>query len=329
MELQLHSPLDMHLHFREGDMLKLVAPLSAHHFAGGVIMPNLISPVDSQAVLEKYLNDVRDAIGDGTFTPYMTLFFRPFTREELETARPHIIGVKLYPAGVTTQSEKGVSDFSRIEQTLSDMEELEIPLLVHGETAGFVMEREYEFLSTYKSLAESFPKLHIIMEHITTAAALDFLEKYENVSATVTLHHLIITLDDVAGGMLEPDLFCKPIAKTPNDREALRNAVLSGHPKIMFGSDSAPHPRHKKECVGCAAGIFTAPVALPLLAELFEDAGVLDRLQAFVSDNACRRYGITPLEKEVTFVKTPWRVPERYGEIRPFYAGKEISWSIA
>lgn len=328
MEIQLHSPLDMHLHFREGDMLRLVAPLSAHHFAGGVIMPNLISPVDSPSLLKKYTKEVRHAVSDETFEPFMTLFFKPFTREELVAVKPLIIGIKLYPAGITTQSENGVNDFNIIEETLHHMEGLGIPLLVHGESGGFVMEREKEFLPTYSNLADRFPKLHIIMEHITTRAAVELLDAYPNLSATVTLHHLLITLDDVAGGLLEPDLFCKPIAKTPEDREALRNAVFNGHPKIMFGSDSAPHPRHKKECVGCAAGIFTAPVALPLLAELFEEAGVLDKLQAFVSDNACRRYGITPPEKNVTLGKELWRVPERYGEVRPFFAGKELGWSI-
>ena len=164
------------------------------------------------------------------------------------------------------------------------------------------------------------------MEHITTAAAVQLVDSYENVSATVTLHHLLITLDDVAGGLLQPDLFCKPIAKTPKDLAALQEAVLSGHPRIMFGSDSAPHPRHKKECCGCAAGIFSAPVALPMLAELFEGAGKLDLLQGFISDIACKRYGLKPLGKTVILEKKPWQVPELYHDLKPFGAGKTLSW---
>lgn len=328
MDLQLNAPLDMHLHLREDAMLETVGPLSARDFAGAVIMPNLVEPVDSLPRLLAYRQAVKDACGSN-FTPYMTLFFRPYSREELEAAQPEIIGIKLYPAGVTTGSEKGVVDFSLIRPTLATMEELGIPLLVHGETHGFVMDREREFIQIYKQIIEDFPDLHMIMEHITTAEAVSFLDAHEKVSATVTLHHLLITLDNLAGNLLEPDYFCKPIAKTPRDRQALCEAVLAGHPQVMFGSDSAPHPRHKKECCGCAAGIFTAPVALPMLAEFFEEAGKLALLQGFVSDIACRRYRLSPLEKTILLKKNPWQIPERYGDVRPFAAGKTLQWSVA
>jgi dihydroorotase len=259
----------------------------------------------------------------------MTLFFRYYSRAELELLKEHIIGIKLYPAGITTQSENGVTDFDAVEETFALMQELSIPLLVHGESDGFVLDREREFLLTYRDLAENFPSLHIIMEHITTADAVEFLEKYDNLSATVTLHHLMITLDNILGGLLQPHLFCKPVAKTPRDREALRQAVFSGHPKIMFGSDSAPHPRHQKECVGCAAGVFTAPIALPLLAHLFEEADCLEHLQNFVSGFARQRYGITPLEKTIRLERTGLEVPQNYGEVRPFRAGTVIPWAYA
>jgi dihydroorotase len=206
------------------------------------------------------------------------------------------------------------------------MEELGIPLLVHGESNGFVMDREREFLTIFDSFAKNFPKLHIIMEHITTAAAVEFLDAYDNVSATVTLHHLMITLDDLAGKLLEPDLFCKPIAKTPRDRAALRKAVFSGHPKLMFGSDSAPHPRSSKECCGCAAGIFSAPVALPMLVELFEEQNCLDLLQNFICNNACQRYGIKRIERSITLERKDWTVPALYKGIKPFLAGKTMRW---
>jgi len=326
MSIELRSPLDMHLHLREGAMMQNVTPLSAIPFAGAVIMPNLVSPVDSLEKVLNYQRAILECEGTDDFTPYMTLFFKEYTREELVEAKDSIIGLKLYPAGITTQSENGVSDFSSIHSTLAHMEELAIPLLVHGETGGFVMDREKEFLPVYQQLAEQFPRLHIIMEHITTADAVQLVDRYENVSATITLHHLMITLDDVAGGLLQPDLFCKPIAKTPKDLAALQEAVFSGHPRIMFGSDSAPHPRHKKECCGCAAGVFTAPVALPMLAELFEDAGKLDLLQGFISDIACERYGLQAPEKTIVLERKSWQVPELYHDVKPFGAGTTLRW---
>jgi dihydroorotase len=166
------------------------------------------------------------------------------------------------------------------------------------------------------------------MEHITTAAAVELLDRYENVYATVTLQHLLITLDDVVGGLLNPHLFCKPIAKRPEDRAALLNAALTAHPKLMFGSDSAPHPLHKKECCGCAAGVFTAPVALAMLAELFDAHNALDNLQAFVSANAQRIYGVKPPDKTVRLSKEPSTVPAQYGDVVPIRAGGEISWRV-
>ncbi len=329
MHIVLNSPLDMHLHLREGDMLQAVAPMTTASFAGAVIMPNLVSPVDSPAKVRRYKEQIEAAGKSASFAAYMTLFFRNYSRAELAAVRKKIIGIKLYPAGITTGSDSGVTDFASIGGTLALMEEMQIPLLVHGEAGGFVLDREKEFLEVYLRLAESFPNLHIVMEHITTAEAVDLLDCYQNVSATVTLHHLLITLDDVIGGLMQPDLFCKPIAKRPEDRRRLRDAVFSGHQRIMFGSDSAPHPRHKKECCGCAAGIFSAPVALPMLAELFEDAGRLDLLQSFVSDIACNRYGLQPPAKQVILEKKPWQVPELYGKVKPFGAGQTLRWSIA
>lgn len=328
MELQLTSPLDMHLHLREGAMLATVAPLSARDFAGAVVMPNLLPPIDAVARLEAYTAAVRAAAAGRAFMPYMTLFFRGYDEATLAAARPRIIGVKLYPEGVTTNSTGGVRDLAAIEPTLAAMERLGLPLLVHGESHGFVLDREAEFLPVYADLARRFPQLTIVMEHITTARAVGLLDAHPNLHATVTLHHLLITLDDVAGGLLQPHLFCKPIAKRPEDRAALLDAALRAHPKLMFGSDSAPHPLDRKEAAGCAAGVFTAPVILPLLAELFERHDALDRLQAFVSDNARAVYGITPPAKTVTLAREPWQVPARYGDVVPFYAGQSLPWQV-
>ncbi len=328
MEVTLSSPIDMHLHLREGAMLELVTPLTSKDFSAAIIMPNLVPPVDNLERLLQYRQEIDAAKGADVFEPLMMLFFRNYTEAELVAAREHIFGIKLYPAGATTNSEAGVRALDEVEGTLALMEEMGIPLMVHGETHGFVMDREKEFLSSYAHLAEKFPKLKITMEHITTRDAVELLDRYENLYATVTLHHLIITLNEVAGGLLNPHLFCKPIAKRPEDREALLQAALAAHPKLMFGSDSAPHPVSKKECCGCAAGLFTAPVCMPVLVDLFETHGALDNLQAFVSDNAQGIHGFTPPAKTVTLEKTCMRMPARYGEVVPYRAGETLPWAV-
>jgi dihydroorotase len=329
--LKIKSPLDMHLHLRDEKMLENIAKASAHTFAGAIIMPNLVPPVSSKEEVIAYKERIQKAIGDEAFTPYMTLFFKPsYDKAFLESLKDEIRAIKLYPAGITTNSEGGVSgfDIEELRPALEAMSELNIPLCIHGETNGFVMDREAEFVSIYEKLATAFPKLKIIMEHITTKESVAVLERFDNLYATITLHHLLITLDDVAGGMLKPHLFCKPIAKRPEDREALLKVALSGHPKVMFGSDSAPHPKHAKEACGCAAGVFTAPIALQLLAELFEKHNALENLQRFISDNAQRIYGITPIEKEVILERKSFRVPTEYNGVVPIYANEEIAYSI-
>jgi dihydroorotase len=331
MKLTLQSPLDMHLHLRDEAMLKVVAPLSAKSFAAAIIMPNLVPPVTTLKMLKAYKERILQAIDGENFTPLMTLFFQDsYDYDFLKEAKEHISAIKLYPAGITTNSEGGVSgiDSESLKMTLDAMSKLKIPLLIHGESNGFVMDREKEFVPVYEELATNFPDLTIIMEHITTKDSVEALDRHENLYATITLHHLLITLDDVAGGMLEPHLFCKPIAKRPEDREALLKVALSAHPKVMFGSDSAPHPQSAKESCGCAAGVFTAPIALPVLAELFAYHDKLENLQAFVSDNAQRIYHFTPQTKTVTLEDTPSSVPAIYDTVVPMYAGKEIGWSI-
>jgi dihydroorotase len=330
--MQLNAPLDMHLHLRDGEMLKNIAKSSASTFSGAIIMPNLVPPVSNKEEVVAYKQRIMDAVGDEKFTPYMTLFFKPsYDKSFLESVKDEITAIKLYPAGITTNSEGGVSGFDveELRPALEAMSELGIPLCVHGETNGFVMDREAEFVSIYERLAIAFPDLKIIMEHITTKESVEALDKFENLYATITLHHLIITLDDVAGGMLKPHLFCKPIAKRPEDRSALLKVALEAHPKVMFGSDSAPHPKHAKEACGCAAGVFTAPIALQVLAELFENENAsLENLQAFISGNAQKIYGVTPLSKTVTLEKKEFTVPSDYNGVVPMYADETLAYSI-
>jgi len=330
--MQLNAPLDMHLHLRDAEMLENIATGSAHTFSGAIIMPNLVPPVSTKAEVVAYKARIIKAIGNENFTPYMTLFFKPsYDKAFLESIRDEITAIKLYPAGITTNSEGGVNGFDveELRPALEAMSDLSIPLCVHGETNGFVMDREAEFVSIYERLATAFPKLKIIMEHITTKESVEALDKYENLYATITIHHLLITLDDVAGGMLQPHLFCKPIAKRPEDKEALLKVALSAHPKVMFGSDSAPHPKHAKEACGCAAGVFTAPIALQLLAELFESNNAsIEKLQAFISGNAQKIYNLIPSPKTVVLEKKPFKVPSDYNGVVPMFADIEIAYSI-
>jgi len=333
-EITLNTPLDMHLHLRDDEMLKLVAPLTSNTFSGAVVMPNLVPPVTTKEAVVAYKKRIVNAIGDDKFEPFMTLFFQKYTKEFLEDVKDEILAIKLYPAGITTNSESGIStiDSKELKETLDAMIELDIPLCVHGETNGFVMDREKEFMPVYEALAKDFPKLKIIMEHITTKDAVDLLDKHDNLYATITLQHLLITLDDVAGGMLKPHLFCKPIAKRYEDRDALLKVALQGHPKVMFGSDSAPHPKHAKEACGCAAGVFTSPIALQVLVDLFDKNDKLENLSNFVSDNAFKVYNINPPKKQITLIEKEFLVPSSYSSetqnVVPMFSDEVLPWSI-
>ena len=329
MKFILKTPLDMHTHLRDGAMLNLVAPHTARQFSAAVVMPNLLPPVNSLEAVISYRQRIAKAIGDEAFKPLMTVFFRDFSESELEQLKDEIIAVKLYPDGVTTNSAGGVTSLRDAERILEMMEALDIPLMVHGETDGFVLNRETEFLKIYERWAMKFPKLRITMEHITTARAVKLLNEHKNLRATVTLHHLVLTLDDLIGGNLNPHHFCKPVVKRPEDREALMEAALEGHSKLMFGSDSAPHPRSAKECAHGAAGIFSAPVLLPCLVQFFEQHNSLENLQAFVSNNAKKLYRLRNLpKKEVVLTKERQQVPEMVGDVVPMYAGKFLKWQI-
>lgn len=327
----LKNPLDMHLHLRDKQMLELIAPLSARDFRAAVIMPNLIPPLCDLQNLKAYKMRIIQACKNENFTPLMTLFFKNYDEKFLRSAKDEIFGIKLYPAGVTTNSSNGVSSFEleNLKPTLEAMSDLNIPLLVHGETGDFVMDRESNFAKIYENLAKHFPRLKIVMEHITTKTLCKLLKDYENLYATITLHHLILTLDDVLGGKMNPHLFCKPIAKRYEDKEALCELAFSGYEKAMFGSDSAPHPRSEKECCGCAAGVFSAPVILPILAELFEKNSNEENLQKFISDNASKIYDLKFKEDKIlSLEKKEWQIPEKYGDVVPFMAGKTLNFKV-
>ena len=254
----------------------------------------------------------------------MNIFMREYSEDELLDLADEIFAIKLYPAGITTNSEAGVKSIEKIYPVLEIMQELNIPLSVHGETNGFVLDREREFAAVYEKLARDFPNLKIIMEHISTYNLVELVDKYDNLYATITLHHLLLTLDDLIGSNLNPHNFCKPVVKTPKDRDALQKIVRSGHKKVMFGSDSAPHSIKNK--LKGAAGVFSAPVILPALAEFFE--GDNEAFQKFISSNAIENFNLQIPKKEVILVEEEYIAPMMVGEVKPMFAGKRFSYRV-
>ena len=328
MQIKLVSPFDAHLHLRDGEMLRATVPASSRDFAGAIVMPNLAPPITTAAQADAYAERVR-AHSTGDFEPFVSLFLDDqVTAGELAKSATAPKQVKLYPKGITTNSENGVSSLhgAKLDALFDAMSERGVALGIHGETDGFVLERESEFAEIYAALARKHPKLTIIMEHISTAKLAQLLDRYENLHATITLHHLLFTLDDLLGGKLNPHLFCKPIVKTPSDRAALRKLAFAAHPKVAFGSDSAPHLRSDKENGAAAGGIFSAAYALPMLAELFAAHNALDNLQPFVSDNARRIYGLELPHKEILLTDHPQRVTGEISGIVPMNAGEMIGW---
>ena len=318
----LDTPIDMHLHLREGKMLKDVLPYTANQFAAAVVMPNLVPPVDNRERLESYKNEILQNCEN--FTPLMNIFMREYSEDELLDLADEIFAIKLYPAGITTNSEAGVKSIEKIYPVLEIMQELNIPLSVHGETNGFVLDREREFAAVYEKLARDFPNLKIIMEHISTYNLVELVDKYDNLYATITLHHLLLTLDDLIGSNLNPHNFCKPVVKTPKDRDALQKIVRSGHKKVMFGSDSAPHSIKNK--LKGAAGVFSAPVILPALAEFFE--GDNEAFQKFISSNAIDNFNLQIPKKEEILIEEEYIAPMMVGEVKPMFAGKRFSYRV-
>ncbi len=336
-ELHIRKPDDFHCHLRDGEMLDVVLPITASQFARALVMPNLSPKILNLDDVRQYRERIVSRLNNSSFQPLMSLYVNDHTtpemiREAYDGGKGAIAG-KVYPKNMTTGSDEGVSDFKLLYPVFETMQEVGMLLLLHGEdpTQGiFCLNREESFLKTLLILVADFPKLNIVFEHVSSAAAVCTIQELpQNVAATITVHHLLLTLDDVVGGGLEPHHFCKPIAKTPQDRDALVSVALSGNPKFFFGSDSAPHPVQKKESVGGAAGVFTAPVALPLLAELFEKHEKLSMLENFISRFGAEFYRLPLATETVSLQKKEWAVPLLYGNVRPFKAGAILPWSVA
>lgn len=327
-KLELPLPDDFHVHLRQGALLENYAKTVAKEFGRILVMPNTVPPIASAAQIQDYRSQIQTAAPglDLLLTFKLNAKFTPEDLKQMKEAGA--VAGKYYPAGVTTNSEDGVSDFDSILPVVSEMEKLGLVLCIHGEEpTAFCLDREKEFIRRVEYLAEHFPKLRIVFEHLSTKASVEaVLRLPQNVAATITVHHLLHTLDDIIGGSLQPHHFCKPTPKRPEDREALRQAAFSGNPKFFFGSDSAPHAKCKKECCCGAAGVYTAPVAVPALIQIFEDAGELDKLSNFIGGFGADFYQIPRPTKKVVYVEDPWTVPENVDGAVPLFAGKSLKW---
>jgi dihydroorotase len=342
VRLTLTRPDDWHLHLRDGEALRAVLPDTARCFARAIVMPNLKPPVTTVAGAQAYRDRILALLPTGArFEPLMTLYLTDFTPPE-EIARAKQSGfvhaVKYYPAGATTHSENGVTDLKRVYPVLAALEKHDLPLLLHGEVTDSdvdVFDRESVFIERHLlPLAREFPRLRMVLEHVTTRGAVEFVEAAgPNVAATITAHHLLLNRNAMFAGGLRPHAYCLPVLKREAHRLALVRAATSGNPKFFLGTDSAPHSRRAKESACGCAGIYSAHAALELYAEVFEQAGALDRLEAFASHYGADFYRLPRNSECVTLVKESWQVPEelQFGEGRlvPLRAGETISWRLA
>jgi dihydroorotase len=340
--LVLRRPDDWHLHLRDGTALQAVAPFTAARFARAIVMPNLTPPITTTALALAYRQRILAALPAGAkFEPLMTLYLTERTDpEEIDRAQASgaIWGCKLYPAGATTHSAAGVTDVRRIEALLARMSELDMVLQVHGEVtepAVDVFDREARFIETVLTgLVERFSTLRIVLEHVSTREGVQFVrDARAGVAATITPQHLLLNRNALLAGAIRPHHYCLPILKSEADRLALVAAAVSGNAKFFLGTDSAPHGRLAKEAACGCAGIFSAHAALELYAEVFENAGALERLQGFASEFGADFYGLPRNDEKITLLRDPWPVPQSlafgHDELIPFRAGGEMNWRIA
>lgn len=336
MQIQIRKPDDFHIHLRQGLMLVAILIYSIKWIARAIIMPNTAPAILTGKDAARYRQEINDTAakqGIKDFRALMTIQITPQTTPAMiyEADGYGVIAGKMYAKGMTTNSEDGVEDFMALASVYEAMARVGMKLLIHGELPGvFCLDREEAFLATLVKIAYGFPALQIVLEHVTTAAAVRTVtELPANVAATITVHHLYLTLDDVVGGKLQPHHFCKPLAKRDEDRAALIEAATSGNPKFFFGSDSAPHARDTKECSSGCAGIFAPPeVTFPLLASLFQKHGKLERLEPFVSEFGAHFYGLPLNDSYITLTEKSWVVPDEYAGVVPFMAGETLAWSI-
>ena len=340
--LTIRRPDDWHLHLRDGDMLRAVLPHTSAHFARAIIMPNLVPPVVTMADATAYRDRIIAALPkDSGFTPLMTLYLTENT-DPADVAAAHAAGlihaVKLYPAGATTNSASGVANFDNVAQVLEKMAEIGLPLCTHGEVTDAdvdIFDREAVFIDrVLDPIRRKHPQLRVIMEHITTSDAVEYVKSQpENLAATITTHHLVINRNHILAGGIKPHYYCLPVAKRETHRLALRAAATSGDARFFLGTDSAPHTdANKLLSCGCA-GCFTATNTMSILAEVFEQDGALAQLEAFASRNGPAYYGLPVNEETITLTRQapdyPTHIDTPDGPVTVFDPDMPLNWSIS
>lgn len=339
--LTLLRPDDWHIHLRDGDALAHTVADAARHFSRAIIMPNLVPPVGTGQQADAYKARIMAARpAHSAFEPLMVLYLTDQTSPEIirqAWQQNQAVAAKLYPAGATTNSDSGVTALDKIYPALEAMSELGMPLLVHGEVTHSevdIFDREKAFIDQQLiKLAERFPQLKIVFEHITTADAVDFVRSAsDRIGATITAHHLLYNRNHMLVGGVRPHLFCLPILKRERHQQALNDAVASGSSKFFLGTDSAPHARHAKEAACGCAGCYTAHAAIELYAEVFDELGALDKLEGFASLHGPDFYGLPRNTDYITLSRESWTVPDtlQLGEhaLTPLRAGETINWRV-
>ncbi len=340
--INLIKPDDWHLHLRSGEAMKSVVGMSAAQMGRAIIMPNLSPPVKSVLQAQTYRKEIMKALPTtSNFNPLMVLYLTDNTDAKeiaAATAAPEVYATKLYPAGVTTNSDDGVTNITNIYPVLEAMQKDGVPLLVHGEVTDpevDVFDRELVFIEKIlDKVIKDFPGLKIVFEHITTKDAVDYvLGCKNNIAATITPHHLLANRNHMLVGGIKPHYYCLPVLKRQNpDQKALLKAATSGNPKFFLGTDSAPHGREKKESACGCAGIFSAHAAIELYAEAFDGEGAIEMLEGFASIFGPNFYGLSHNQEKITLEKSPWKVPDHYkfagSKATPFFAGAELSWRL-
>jgi dihydroorotase len=341
--MELRRPDDLHVHFRDGDALSTTVPEIAAVFSRAVAMPNLVPPIrtvsEALAYRARLVTAATDA-GHPAFEPFVSLYLTETTRpEEIAAAKAAgLIAAKLYPAGATTHSDAGVRDPAAIDDVLAAMEEHGLVLQIHGEVTDpdvDVFDREAAFVARVLTpLLGRFPRLRVVLEHVTSRAGVALVEadRSGRLAASVTPQHLAYDRSALFAGGLRPHLYCLPVPKTRQDRDALAAVVVAGDPRFFLGSDSAPHPRHRKEAACCAAGVYSGPAVLSHYAEIFEDLGCLERLDAFASAHGADFYGLPRNPGRLALVRAPSLVPASRplggAEAVPWRAGESLRWTV-
>jgi len=340
-QMTITRPDDWHLHVRDGEVLNSVVPATAACFGRAIIMPNLVPPVTDAAAAMAYRERILAAAAGTGFKPLMTLYLTESTSAETirEAKASGVVAAKLYPAGATTNSASGVTDIRKIYPVLDAMADCGMLLLVHGEVTDAdidIFDREQVFLERVLApTLDAFPTLKVVLEHITTADSAEFVRSHTggNLAATLTPQHLMYNRNHMLVGGVRPHLYCLPILKRNKHQQALREAVASGDPRFFLGTDSAPHARDKKEAACGCAGCYSAYGAIGLYADIFEELGILDKLEAFASFNGADFYGLPRNTDTITLVREAWTMPEQLplaGEtIVPLKAGETVHWRMA